>query len=205
MIIYGRTLSPFTRRVLIWATMQDRGFDHRPIQVVGEEFETLKTINPAGRVPVVELPDGTRLVDSASIIDYFEFTAPIDSRLLPQDEIDRRQAAMVIGHATAAYEKGVAYFYELNRRPEEHRWMDWAERAAGQVKGSLGAIEAATPDVGFFGGNDPNGVDISVTVLVDFLQVAAPALIDAGYPKLTTLAARAAALPAFAQWNPKNR
>ena len=204
MIIYGRVLSPFTRRVLIWATLQDRGFEHRPIQVVGEEFEALKKIHPGGRTPVVELADGSRLVDSAAIIDWMEWSAPIDVRLLPQDELSRRHAAATMGQATAAMEKGVAYFYELNRRPEAHRWMDWAERCADQIVGSLKAIEAACPDTAFFGGLKPNGVDVSTTVLADFIGATSPALIDTGFPKLTALAARANALPAFDKWHPKH-
>lgn len=204
MIIFGRSLSPFTRKILIWATLQDRGFEQRPIQVVGEDYETLRTIHPGARVPVVELADGTRLVDSAAIIDYFEFTAPIEARLLPQEERGRREAARLVGHARAACEKAVAYFYELNRRPEPYRWMDWAERAADQTRGSLRELEAAAPEVGFFGGVRPNGVDIPAVVLVDFLQTTSPALIDTGSPKLTAMAARANALPAFSASHPKN-
>ena len=142
MIIYGRLLSTFTRRTLIWATLQDRGFEHRPIQVVGEEFEDLIKVHPGGRVPAVELPDGTVLVDSAAIIDYLEFSAPIDMRLMPQDELSRRQAAALFGHATAGAEKATAHFYETNRRPEPYRWADWADRLARQVGGSLDVLEA---------------------------------------------------------------
>ena len=204
MIIYGRLLSTFTRRTLIWATLQDRGFEHRPIQVVGEEFEDLIKVHPGGRVPAVELPDGTVLVDSAAIIDYLEFSAPIDMRLMPQDELSRRQAAALFGHATAGAEKATAHFYETNRRPEPYRWAEWADRLARQVGGSLDVLEAACPDAGFYGGTAPNGVDVGVVPLVDFIETTNPALMGAGRPKLKALAARANALPAFEKWHPKH-
>lgn len=204
MIIYGRLLSPFTRRLLIWATLQDRGFEHRPIQVVGDDFAELKKIHPGGRTPVVVLDDGTTLVDSAAIQDYFEFSAPIEAKLLPQDEAGRRHAARLIGHATAIKEKAMAYFYELNRRPEPYRWQDWADRAADQATGSLALLEAECPESGFFAGDAPGGVDIAVVVAYDFTAATSPALLGEAYPKLAALAARANAMPAFDRWHPKH-
>lgn len=204
MIVYGRLLSAFTRRVLVWATLQERAFEHRPIQVVGDEFEELKKIHPGGRVPVVVFENGVRLADSAAIVDWLEWTAPVEKRLLPQDPDARLQALALYGHANAATEKGVSFFYEKARRPEAFRWTEWMDRCAEQVSGSLAVLEEACPSEGFFAGAAPGGVDIAATSLMDFLAMTSPDVVADRCPKLTALAARANALPAFERWHPKN-
>lgn len=203
MIIHGRILSPFTRRVLVWASLQDLAFEQRDIMVMGPEFDTLKAMHPGGRVPVVELSDGARLVDSRAICDWFESIAAPDKRLIPTDPLPRRDVQQRIAHAEAATDRAVLVFYERSRRPENARSEEWADRLIGQCVGDLDWLEAATPAEGFFGGAAPDGSDVAAVALRDFLDVATPDLAARGYPKLTALAARANALPAFAQWRPR--
>ena len=35
LILYGRMLSPFVRRVAIWCRLQDRAYESRPLMVKG--------------------------------------------------------------------------------------------------------------------------------------------------------------------------
>ena len=43
-ILYGRDLSPFARRVAVWAALQGVALERRPLMVNGPDFETLKTV-----------------------------------------------------------------------------------------------------------------------------------------------------------------
>ena len=60
MILYGRNLSPFARRIAIWCALQGREIERRDILVTGDDFKRLATMNPVARVPVLELDDGSK-------------------------------------------------------------------------------------------------------------------------------------------------
>ena len=76
MILFGRNLSPFARRIAIWCAMQGRDLERSEILVTGDDFTRLKEMNPVGRVPVLELDDGTRLSESYAMGDWLDETSP---------------------------------------------------------------------------------------------------------------------------------
>ena len=92
MILYGRDLSPFARRVAIWCGMQERAVQREAILVQGEDFERLKGMNPVGRVPVLALDDGTHLAEAHAICDWLDETSPNGWRGLPAAGDARRDA-----------------------------------------------------------------------------------------------------------------
>lgn len=205
LIVYGRAFSPFTRRVLIWAQLQGRSIEHRPIQVMGDDFERLKALTSAGRVPVVQLPDGRTLIESWAICDWLESTAAPGERLLPEAPEPRAAATQAIAWGHAATEKAVALVYETQRRPDGKTWPDWADRLRGQARGAMETLAAQAPETGFFGGDAPNGADVVSVVLVDFVAAALGDALGPPPPALAELAARAADIPAFADTNPAPR
>lgn len=203
LILYGRSLSPFARRVEVWCALQGREVERRRILVSGEDFETLKGLNPVGRVPVLVTEDGAHLIETQAIIDWLEDTAPEGRRLLPRTGPARRDAMQEMAFGNSVAEKGVALVYEKNRRPEEFQWPEWRARLEGQIAGGLAAIEAHAPDDGWLGGEGPGAGDVACVIAHDFLATTNPHLLDAGYPKLKALAERAHALPAFAETMPE--
>lgn len=198
MILYGRNLSPFARRVAVWCALQGRAVERRPLMVSGPDFETLKTLNPLGRVPVLTTEDGAHLVETAAIIDWLEDTAPPEARLLPATGPARRDALQQVALGNGVAEKGVALVYEKNRRPEPYQWADWRARLEGQIAGGLAAIEAACPADGWLGGDRPGAGDVVFAIAHDFIRATNPHLLEPGFPRLAALAARAAQMPAFA-------
>lgn len=200
MKVYGRFLSPFTRRVMITLNLQGRAWEHQPIMVTGPDFERVRQLNPLGRVPALELDDGRVLADSGAIVDYLEDTT--DKRTLPVTGPKRHAAMQTIALAVGATEKAVALVYERQRRPEQYHWADWQARLETQIVGGLDALETETPAAGFFGGAAPDGVDVAVVCLVDFVSTMHPHLLT--QPKLKALAERANALPAFETTHPKH-
>lgn len=203
MILYGRDLSPFTRRVSIWLTLQGRSFEHRPLMVQGEDFETLKQISPQGRVPILQLDDGTSLIESWAICDWLEDSAAPEARLLPATGAARRDMMQELAHASSVADKGVALVYDKNRRPEHLHWSDWQARLEGQITDGLRAMEAHCPADGWLSGGDaPKAGDIGFVITHDFIAASNPYLLEIGLPKLAALAARANALPAFGNTKP---
>jgi glutathione S-transferase len=202
MILYGRNMSPFARRVAVWCTLQGRELERRKLTVAGEDFEKIKALNPVGRVPVLVLDDGAVLIETSAIIDWLEETAPEGRRLLPASGLARRDALQLIACANSTAEKGVALAYDKNRRPPELHWPEWVARLEGQITGGLAALEAQAPD-GWFGGDAPNGADIAFVIAHDFIMATNPHLLEGKFPKLSAMAERAQALPAFLETMPE--
>ena len=203
MILYGRDLSPFTRRVAIWLNLQGRSFDRRPLMGQGEDFATLKQISPQGRVPILQLDDGTALVESWAICDWLEDSAEAGARLLPATGVARRDMMQMLALASSTAEKGVALVYDKNRRPEHLHWSDWQNRLEAQVLDGLRAMETQCPEDGWLSGGDaPMAGDVGFVITHDFIAASNPYLLEIGLPKLSALAARANAIPAFGDTKP---
>jgi len=203
LILYGRNLSPFARRVAIWCALQGREVERRKLLVTGPDFETLKGINPVGRVPALVTDDGVTLIETAAITDWLEDSAPPEARILPATGPARRDALQELAYANGAAEKGVALVYEKNRRPEQFQWPDWRARLEGQITGALRTLEAHAPAEGWLGGGTPGAGDIGFVIAHDFIAATNPYLLEPGYPKLSGLAARANATPAFGDTLPE--
>lgn len=201
-ILYGRDLSPFARRVAIWAALQGLALERRPLMVNGPDFETLKTVNPMGRVPILVPEDGEPMIETAAILDWMEEQAAPDARLIPAAGKARRDVMQAMAYAHSTVEKGVALVYEKNRRPEEFQWAEWRTRLEGQIAGGLDVLEARAPEAGFHGGARPDGADVCFAIARDFIRATNPHLLEPGYPKLNALADRCNALPAFGASNP---
>ena len=201
MILYGRSLSPYTRRVEIWCALQGRRLERRRIMVTGEDFDKLKAMNPVGRVPVLELDDGTRLTESWAICDWLDETSPNGWRGLPPSGEARRDAFQQLAMASGISDKAVALVYERNRRPEEFHWMDWQQRLVAQIQGGLSACEDW---IGVsWAGETPNGPEIAAVISYHFVQITNPWVLEPGYPKLAALFAQASEMPAFIASQPE--
>lgn len=204
MILYGRNLSPFVRRVAIWAQLQGRALERRKLPPMGDSWDEIRKRNPVGRVPVLVLDDGTELIETFAIVDWLEETAPEGRRLLPDAGPDRLETLQRLALASSLAEKTVAMVYEKNRRPEEFQWPAWQERLTTQVRGGLASLEAGTRTDGLYhGGSGPDGADIAAVIAYQMLEATNPWLIEPAAPKLAALAERAMALPAFAETLPE--
>lgn len=203
MILYGRNMSPFVRRVAVWCALQGRDVERRKLTVAGDDFETLKGVNPLGRVPVLILDDGAALIETAAIIDWLEETAPEGRRLLARSGVERRDQLQQIAYANSTAEKAVALVYDKNRRPAELHWPDWQQRLAGQIRGGLRAMEEMAPADSWLGGDAPNGPDVALVATHDFVQATNPDLLEEGFPRLSALSERANATRPFAETQPE--
>lgn len=206
MILYGRNLSPFARRVAIWCGLQGRRIERREISVAGADFDEIKLHNPVARVPILVLDDGTHLIESFAICDYLDETAPSGARLIPESGAARMDCLQRLALAQATAEKAVAMVYERNRRPEEFHWRDWQQRVAGQVQGGLAELDRRVPGAGDNGGwsgaAGPDGGDIAAICAYQFVEATNPWLLEPGYPRLKALADRGMEIEAIASTKP---
>jgi glutathione S-transferase len=202
MILYGRNLSPYVRRVAIWCALQGRDVERRELMVAGPDFDEIKAHNPVGRVPILILNDGTHLIETFAICDYLDETAPNGTRLLPESGAARMEALRRLAVANSTAEKAVAMVYERNRRPEEFHWRDWQARVAGQIQGGLAELDKIVPAEGWSGENGPDGGDIAAIIVYQFVENTNPWLLEPGYPRLAALAERGMGIEAIAATKP---
>lgn len=198
MILIGQYDSPYTRRVAVSLAMLGFAFEHDTRSVFGD-FDSMRTVNPLGRVPSLILPDGATLIDSAAILDWLDQTVGPDRALLPPGGSARQEALQRIALATGTIDKVMAAAYERLIRPEPYRWAEWTLRCQTQAEGGIAALAAHS-----WPADAPvDQACITTACLIRYVRLAAPDLLPSGrYPSLEVLSHRCEALPAFSATYP---
>lgn len=189
--------SPFVRRVAITMTHYGMPFEHVSLSVF-RHMEQMRPLNPLFKVPMLTLPTGEKLHESAYQLDYLDEWAEGQGRqaLTPQHGALRREVLQKIALATIAVEKAVGLAYEA-RRPSELVWHEWVQRLREQMRLALDQLEAALSGEWLVGAKMTQA-DITTAVTVGFIRFVLPAEWPTGrYPALEKLAARLEATPGF--------
>jgi glutathione S-transferase len=203
-ILIGRDLSPFTRRVAVSIELLGFTAERKQLSTVDHGSE-IRQYNPLGRVPALELDDGEVLIDSAAILDHLDQTAGPERALIPLSGSERRHVLKLVALAQGVMEKAVAAFYERTRRPPETRFAPWLQQLEDQVRAGLSMLENASQSPGpWLALNRMTQADISAVCALDFVSVTSPHILDdLALSGLKTLDERLNALPAFTQTYPK--
>ena len=193
MILVGQYDSPNVRRVAVSLGILGFAFENDALSVFGD-FDSMRTVNPLGRVPSLVLDDGTTLIDSAATLDWLDQTVGPERALVPPGGVPRQQALQLLALAAGTIDKVMAVAYERLVRPQPYRWSDWIARCRTQAEGGLAALAAHSwpADARV----DP--ACITTTCMIRYVRLADPDLLPPGrYPSLDALSLRCEALPAF--------
>jgi glutathione S-transferase len=147
--------SPFARKVRIAAG--ELGFaDLITLEKVNPWTDVrLRALNPLGKVPTLELPDGSVLFESTVICDYLDGLGP-RRLLVPDQDPERSQVLLVQGIADGAM-TAVGRLFADEQRPTIERSellmrrftvtrdaaLDWLERRCFRSTPQLGEIAVA--------------------------------------------------------------
>ena len=202
MILIGRYLSPFVRRVGTALTHYGLEFEHRPLRASGEEQDLIRRSSPLGRVPVLVLDNGDVLSDSALILDYLDTLVPPQTCLMPDTGTEERFRFLdALGIATGVAEKSISVYSEL-ARPVERRHPPEMDKASRQVKDGLAWLEARVAGPWMWG-ESLTHLDVSLVCYWDFIRIGVPTLFASlDCPGIAAIAARAGDLDAFRQTMP---
>lgn len=203
MILYGRYLSPFVRRVGTSLNVLGMAFEHKPLSVV-DHIDQIRDINPLVRVPALEFDDGTRLIESWAILDALDHLAGPEKALIPATGPQRREVLQLVAFAVGACEKIVTAYYERNRRPAEFCYAAWAEHCEAQVRGGLSMLDRQAKGRAFLAGDRITQADISAVCAFDFAAQVLPEQLApaASWPALGALSDRLNAMEAFGSTHP---
>jgi len=203
MILIGRLLSPFVRRVLVTLNVHGIACQRNPL-TTASDGDAIGKMNPLRRVPALVLDDGEALIDSIVILDYLDDLVGPERALIPVSGVERRNALKLLSLAVGVAEKGVVAHYEKNRRPQDKFWGQWFDGCSAQALAGLAALEQAAPDDGgWLAGPKMSQVDITTAVTYEFINVVLPDLIGVDdYPCLKALVARLNEIEAYSSTHP---
>jgi glutathione S-transferase len=197
MILVGQYDSPYVRRVAVTLGILGFAFEHDTRSVFGD-FDSMRTVNPLGRIPSLILSDGTTLIDSAAILDWLDQAVGPARALLPPGGPSRQQALQRIALATGTIDKVMAAAYERLIRPATYRWPDWIARCRTQAEGGIATLAALS-----WPADTPlDQTWITTACMIRYVRLADPDLLPVGrYPALDALSQRCEALAPFqASW-----
>ncbi|HNP35352.1 MAG TPA: glutathione S-transferase family protein [Woeseiaceae bacterium] len=141
MLLVGMLDSPYVRRVAVSAQFLGVHYDHKALSVFND-YDEIRGLNPLVKAPTVICDDGTILVDSTLIIDYFQRISVNGHLLAPTNAKEYIQSQYVLGIALVALEKIVQVTYETLRRPETTRHQPWLDRLVDQLKTAMEQLDA---------------------------------------------------------------
>ena len=205
MKLIGMLDSPYVRRAAISARLLGIPHDHESVSVF-RGFEQFKALNPVVKAPTLLLDDGTMLLDSSLIVDYFDRLVAPEKRLLPEALPERVRVLELTGLALAAAEKSVQMVYESALRPDEKQYQPWLERVLGQLASAYRELERRLAQDGaqaWLVGTRITQADVTVAVAWRFTQYVkqhhtALQPFDAEqFPMLAQFSARMEILPEF--------
>ncbi len=148
MIIYGHGVSPFVQRCFVVADMKGQ-FDAMTLALVpdGLHSDAHKAANPLGKIPYLEMADGSVLVESAAIAAYLDMV--LDGPPLAGDSAeDRARVQMMAALVDGYFGRGF-----------ERLWPGRADEETVQrvvsddMQKAMDALEHFASDTGFLVGN----------------------------------------------------
>lgn len=175
--LIGMMDSPYVRRVAVSLELYGVAFESQPLSVFST-FEEFSRINPAVKAPTLILDNGTRLMDSSLILNYFEAQAAPEQKLLPMAPDALAKDLQTLGFILAASEKAVQNVYEHNLRPMEKQYNPWIERITLQL---LAACQEWDTLLETRPANAvADQVTVTSTVIWTFIQSMIPHVVNAG-------------------------
>ena len=201
MRLIGNYLSPYVRRVAVSLRLLDLPFEFEELYVF-KEPDAVRHLNPVVRIPVLELDDGSSLIESYAILDEVDQIVGPEHALTPPSGRERRQVMQTTATALACTEKAQWAFYEGRVRPTEKVHAPWIEHNEAQVIGGFGYLNELARNcvkTGWIADTEKiSQADVTTVVAYSFANAVRPNLRLSGlYPELADYAKRCEALEAF--------
>lgn len=167
--------SPNARRVQVF--MAEKGFDCErvPVDIRGGENISAEYLakNPGGRVPMLELDDGTCIAETMAICRYLECLHP-EPNLYGETPLEiatiemwqRRVEMLFMAEVAGAFRNITGFFKDRETCVEE-----WGKVCAEKAPKALQMFDAQLADSEYLAGDKFSVADISLAVALDFARM----------------------------------
>ena len=186
MILFGASISPFVRKVLMCANEKGLTLEHRPVSPHVDDPQ-FKACSPLGKIPAFQDGDYT-LADSSAIVHYLDAKYP-SRPVIPVEARARGKAiwfeeycdTVLFPTATVIFMNRVL-FPKFRKMPGDSAKAD--DMATNQIPPLFTYLESVVPAQGFIAGDSFTIADAAITCQLVNLQHS-DVTVDAGkYPKL---------------------
>jgi glutathione S-transferase len=199
MIVHGSSLSPFVRKVMVFAAEKGLAVENK-VAPPGPKTPEFLAMSPFGKIPAFE--DGDyQLCDSSAIVHYLE-AKHAEPALIPAEARARGRTVWFDEYAdTIMFAAAAPIFFnrvvmKLMGKEGDLAAADKAE--ADALPPVLDYLESVLPASGFLVEDRLTLADISVASPFVNFRHAGVAIDPAAYPKITTYVAGILTRPSFA-------
>lgn len=173
MKIYETEMTPSCRRVSLF--LRELGVDVPRVQVNVRDGENLtdeflrKCVN--GKVPLLELDDGTTVCESVAICRYFDEVTPNDHALFGRNALEKAQVEM--WHRVVEFQGLVAGFQAFRNltgmyKDREHCVEAWGVESKARVEAFLPQLDQRLAESSYVAGEHFTIVDITSYIFIGF-------------------------------------
>ncbi|KAL9969296.1 hypothetical protein ACROYT_G021495 [Oculina patagonica] len=93
--LYNMRFCPFAQRARL--VLRAKGIEFESVNInLGDKPEWFLDLNPAGKVPVIELPDGKVISESAICCEFLEDMYPEKAQLCPKDAFEKHKQRILV-------------------------------------------------------------------------------------------------------------
>jgi glutathione S-transferase len=145
MILRFSPSSPFVRKVRIAAALLALESEITLERAdTTDPNDSLRKINPLGKIPVLIVEDGSAIYDSRVILDYLDERAG-GGKIVPRAAKPRLDALRLQALSDGILDASILTVYESRyRKPDMHE-PKWLDLQSGKVSRALAVLEAAPP------------------------------------------------------------
>jgi glutathione S-transferase len=200
MIVHGSSISPFVRKVLVFAAEKGLACENKPTGL-GPKSDEFMAISPFGKIPAFEDGDYS-LCDSSAIVHYIDTAHPA-TPLIPADAKDRGRAVWFDEYAdTIMFAAFAPVFWNRALAPRLKMPVDEAAAAKAEAEAVppvLAYLESVAPDAGgYLVGDSLSLADIAVCCPLVNGAYAGLVVDAAKYPRAAAYTSSMLARPSFA-------
>ena len=201
MKLLGSPPSPYTRKVRVVLAEKKIDCEFEVVDVNPAE-NPVNAHNPLGKVPTLQLDDGTALFDSRVIVEFLDSVSPI-SRLIPDDNRERVAVRRWEALADGTLDAGLLIRYE-SLRPKKEQSKAWTDKQTGKLTRGLAMIALELADKPWCHGDRYTLADIAAGCCLGWVEFRRPGGIEwrGDYPNLARYYDRLMERPAFADTAP---
>ena len=183
-------LAPNPKKVRVY--LKEKGIEMpiEPVDVMSGKNRTpefLKTVNPLGGLPILQLDDGSHLTESLAIIEYLEETRPTPPMLgttpLARARVRETERICEIGallNVATVFQNTSPFFAQRVKQS-----ADAADNARTRLAASLRVIDGKIGTKPFVCGDRPTIADCTLFAALEFAAFGNVAVDFAALPNLT--------------------
>ena len=203
MIIHGGSPSPFARKVMVAFEEKGMPFESKDLAPFPKSPELL-AMNPIGKIPILELSDGTYIADSSVICAYLERVHP-QPALLPEDPVAYARALFIEEYCDTILFSAISTIY-FERYIKPNLFETECDEAAvaakieEELEPTLDQLEGLIPDAcGPLYGDAFSLADIALGAQLSSLALARVEIDAARWPKISAYSAWVLGRDSFAK------